>query len=485
MIEDSERLERIDRDSLPWRYDAAEKSETLSRANYTRAMMGQCGLPVTDLSDWIEATERQKIENELQSYTGNWRAFEYRGYPIGKWCETSVAWQLTGETINESLPRVQWLYQRTAYTACVTAAALEDRLSDKSPDVLVLFNGLFAPERVAFELGRRQGIRVVTHECGQHQDSFVLAHNGPANYYQYDAEWKIRKERPLTDEEREEIQGYLKRRAGTNSDEGRVNYWPSMTEDRQRILGELDLDPDRPILVLFPNIVWDSAVLRRDIAFEGLLDWIFCTIDLMEELPEYQLVIRAHPAEIRLNRSTDERIEKQVREAFSVLPSNVRIVPSSSDISSYRLMEMSDAVLVYTSTTGMEAALRGKPVLVAGETHYRGKGFTIDAETKEEYRELLESDLSKRGPAEEEIVRAERYAHLFFLETHVSLPFFTNPGPGSPIRFQMDSFDELKPGRCKALDRICSAIIEGKSFVYPQESNREQVLADVNKGVFK
>ncbi|WP_158666598.1 hypothetical protein [Salinibacter altiplanensis] len=446
--------------------------------------MHQYNLPLTDLSNWIENEEQRKIEEQIRSYTEKWAEFEYRGYPIGKWCETSVAWQLTGETIDESLPRVQWLYQRTAYAACITAAAFEHGLSIVDPDVLVLFNGIFAPERVAFEVARRRGIRVVTHECGHHKDSFILAHNEPANYFQYDTEWEVRRERPLTDDERKSIRGYLQRRAGTEPDGGRINYWSSMTENRKKILKELDLDPDRPTLVLFPNIVWDSAVLKRDVAFEGLLDWVFYTIELMKELPEHQLIIRSHPAEIHLNRSTDERIGKKVRQHFCSVPSNVRIVPPESDISSYRLMDMSDAVLAYTSTTGMEAALRGKPVLVAGETHYRGKGFTIDIETKEEYRRLLGSDLSSQAPTEEEVNRAERYAHLFFLEAHVSFPFFTNPGPGSPIKFEVDSFDELKQGKCRALDQVCKSVVNGRSFVYPGECSKEQVLKDISVGVF-
>ena len=35
-------------------------------------------------------------------------------------------------------------------------------------------------------------------------------------------------------------------------------------------------------------------------------------------------------------------------------------------------------MLCYTTTVGLEAAVRGIPVAVAGETHYRGRGFTSD-----------------------------------------------------------------------------------------------------------
>ena len=51
----------------------------------------------------------------------------------------------------------------------------------------------------------------------------------------------------------------------------------------------------------------------------------------------------------------------------------------------YELMESADFGLVYTSTTGLEMALRGKPVIVAGQTHYRDRGFTVDVSNREEF----------------------------------------------------------------------------------------------------
>jgi hypothetical protein len=474
----SKSLDDIGKESLPWSYDIDDWLNSLHTANYVRAAMAEYEIPLTNLSTWVEVKERRRIKDRIRQYSGKWIKFEYRGYPIGKWCETSVAWQLTGETIDETLPHVQWLYQRSVYAASVTAAAFEYGIPKINPDVLVVFNGIFAPERAAFEVARHHGVRVVTHEAGFHQGSHVLAHNGPANYYQFDAEWEVRKERPLSENERREIRTYLQRRDGASSDGGRVDYWPSVTEDHEKIRKKLNLDPSQKTLVLFPNIVWDSAVLRRDVAFDGLLDWILYTINLMAERTEAQLVIRSHPAEVQLGRATEERVEKRVNEAFSELPSNVKIVPPESDISSYRLMEMSDAVLVYTSTTGMEAALRGKPVLVAGETHYRGKGFTIDVETKEEYRGLLGSDLSCREPTEEEIARAEQYAHLFFLEATISLAYFSNTDSSSGIEFHLESFDELAFGKNKTLDQVCESIVKGKSFVYADMCDQDRVVKD-------
>ena len=46
---------------------------------------------------------------------------------------------------------------------------------------------------------------------------------------------------------------------------------------------------------------------------------------------------------------------------------------------------MTDLGIVHTTTSGMEMPLVNVPVVVVSNTHYRGKGFTIDVENKEDY----------------------------------------------------------------------------------------------------
>ncbi len=82
--------------------------------------------------------------------------------------------------------------------------------------------------------------------------------------------------------------------------------------------------------------------------------------------------------------------------------------------SSYPLMESSDIGLVYTSTTGLELALAGTPVVVAGETHYRGKGFTTDVSSPEEFVRVLDSALHDPASLLVDVPEARRYAHFFF-----------------------------------------------------------------------
>jgi len=59
------------------------------------------------------------------------------------------------------------------------------------------------------------------------------------------------------------------------------------------------------------------------------------------------------------------------------------------------------------------------PVVVTGQTHYRNKGFTLDADTWESYFGLLDRVLDspeKARPSREQVEAAWTYAYRFFFE---------------------------------------------------------------------
>jgi lipid A disaccharide synthetase len=62
------------------------------------------------------------------------------------------------------------------------------------------------------------------------------------------------------------------------------------------------------------------------------------------------------------------------------LPEYIRVISPEEKTNTYDLIAAADLGLVYTTTVGLEIAMSGVPVIVAGETHYRNKGFTLDPE---------------------------------------------------------------------------------------------------------
>ena len=119
--------------------------------------------------------------------------------------------------------------------------------------------------------------------------------------------------------------------------------------------------------------------------------------------------------------------------------------------------------LVYTSTVGLELAARGVPVVVAADTHYRGRGFTIDTDNPGDYWAAADRLLaSPPGTVERKRTSelARRYAALFFFRFHNVLAAVTEDGRSSP-RIKVTAASDLDPGSDPAMDRVVTAVLEG------------------------
>jgi hypothetical protein len=432
-------------------------------AAYNRQIFHLFGLPVQPMSAFHTACDRDEAQHMVASWTEDYESFEAEGLPLGELARPSLMRTLLrGSLKQDELSRR--LYREYLMGGVILARAFRRMLARIQPDMLFTLSGMFFGERIGLTIAQQQGLHAVTHERGFARNRLVLAHDEPANRFAVDDAWDEAQDRPLTREQDAALDRYLASRQGGKDDV--VNYWPSIESRREFIIDRLKLDPSRPILTVFTNILWDTAVYRRDVGFAGMFDWLEALIRQVGALPGLQLVVRIHPAEVRLTQKTRERVLDRLAAGHQLLPGNVVIVPPESDISSYALIDLSTVVCVYTSTVGLEATLRGVPVLVAGQTHYRGKGFTHDVESATHLAALLGTAAAWPRVPEEQVALARRYAHLFFLQNMLPIDLVTEDARGS-VRFNFDSFAALKPGRHPVLDQICTAMLEHKPFSRP------------------
>ncbi len=67
-------------------------------------------------------------------------------------------------------------------------------------------------------------------------------------------------------------------------------------------------------------------------------------------------------------------------------------------MSTYALMSLCNAAIIYGTKMGVELTSVGLPVIVAGEAWIRNKGLTHDASSPEEYFRILERAAVRRAP---------------------------------------------------------------------------------------
>jgi hypothetical protein len=228
--------------------------------------------------------------------------------------------------------------------------------------------------------------------------------------------------------------------------------------------------PSRPrTVVAFTNVTWDLATAGRDLAFDGMFDWLHETVRTLRDYPDTQLIVRAHPAEAAL--PTRERIVDQLAAEWPDGLPNLTVLGPEDRASASSLAASSELTLVYTSTAGLEAAARGATVVVAGVPHFRDKGFTVDVTSRHEYREMLTTwAKGQRLVAPPRSVElAMRYVHLFFSRYTIPMRWTTSPLE-PPFKMTITSMDALLPGRNPALDVVCDGILAGRQIVLPLAS---------------
>lgn len=199
-----------------------------------------------------------------------------------------------------------------------------------------------------------------------------------------------------------EFEGF-KRRPLSEIEESQIESWLEGNRDAVLSSSSSKLESESPLLardedsrlgILTANICWDAASLGKQKVFDSMMTWVIKTAHWYSERPNLRLIVRAHPAESNpLIPKTVETVLGALLKHFGELPANVMISHGSNQVPWLDFLDemKPDVVLVNTSTAGLEAALKGIPVVVTGAAPYRETGFTLVPGSPDEYFALLNS----------------------------------------------------------------------------------------------
>lgn len=415
--------------------------------SYVIGMLDAANLPSVLIDDLVGAAEREQIA-DLVASSDDLDDFEIEGIRPAEHVVRSTLWVarsgLAGRDLHDRLE-----FREFIESAAIVARAFARLLDRDRPDSIVMVSGLFFAESVMRDLAANRGIHVVTYDIPGRPGTIFVSDDQPASFYDVKDRWSARDSKVPTPAERERVERDIAARL-TGSDE----LWGSFG-----VTGPAPPAADGvPRLAVFTNVSWDTAVALREVGFEDMFDWLQQVVAWAITHPDVQLDVRAHPAETRVRgfESSDLAVD-YIRDQFDELPPNIHLHGPESDVDSYRLIQASNAVLVYTSTIGLEAALLGRPVLVAADVHYRGKGFTYDLEGPDHLERLLEAPVELMlTPAQYDAALA--YAHVFFYESMIELRSLGERWRGRPT-FRLTDPAELD--RDPAIQAICDLALGG------------------------
>jgi hypothetical protein len=424
------------------------------------ARLNALGVNVARLGEALNDTDR--TEAKVLAEGASLSAIDtlaFRGVPIGGHA-LAGALRFFARSDLENERHGEALLRRYIGAAALSAAAYLKLIEQLRPEVLVAHHGIYAPQGLAVAAARASGVRVVAWNPAYRRHCFIFSHDDSYHYTLMNEPTETWREPKFTDAERTRTTAYLESRRRGDGD------WIKFHSDAEEAsLDDLGLDPAKPLIVAYTNVFWDAQLHFPANAFSCQKEWLERTIAWFKERPDLQLVIRVHPAELSGSPPSRQLAGDVIAARFPRLPDNVRVVGPESALSSYALAERADAALIFGTKLGVELSARGIPVIVAGEAWVRGKGFTHDAASPEDYEaKLAMLPFKRRLPAEQQEL-ALRYAHHFFFRRMIELPF-VEPHPG-PRRFRVaiDGAADLAPGRWPGLDTICQGILENTPFV--------------------
>ena len=284
------------------------------------------------------------------------------------------------------------------------------------PDVVLTPNGSILEMGAVYQTARHLGIPVVTYEFGEQRDRIWLAQDGEVMLQETDTLWQARKDFPLDEAQQAQVRELYASRQRADLWQNFSRRWqgqPSQGGEQARQALGLD---SRPVVLLPANVIGDSLTLGRQVFSETMTEWLLRTVAYFSEHPQAQLVVRVHPGE-RYTKGPSVAGVVVGADGRLSLPENIHLVAADDPVNTYDLVEVADLGLVYTTTVGMEMAMSGVPVIVAGHTHYRDKGFTLDPGSWDAYYQMLELALrnpEKYRPKQHQVDGAWRYAYNFF-----------------------------------------------------------------------
>jgi hypothetical protein len=319
-------------------------------------------------------------------------------------------YHLQVENITKKEDIYQLRYERNLEAAKNTRAWLMAH----TPDVVIVPNGTIQEMGVVYKVAQYLDIPVVTFEFGDKRENIWLAQNAEIMRHETDALWKARGDQPLDEGQVAQLEDFFSARQDAKAWKNFTRKWQdSPTKGGKSARKKIGLD-DRPVILLATNVLGDSLTLGRQVFSQTMAEWIERTVHFFADREDVQLVIRVHPGETLMHGTS---MVDEVEAALPEIPKHIHLIKPEEKINTYDLMSISDLGLVYTTTVGLEMALRGIPVVVAGQTHYRDRGFTYDPDSYENYFTTLNdllSDLESARLTQAQVELSWRYAYLFF-----------------------------------------------------------------------
>jgi hypothetical protein len=388
-----------------------------SCAPHIDKLFAPLGLPIFNFKSDRSQEPKQK-ENFLNMSFEELKAFQIGSVKIGMhaWAGAVryfASTQFAGE------PDAKEILIRFLVSGIRLHDSTSNVINEFKPDTLIAHHGIYIPQGVVSEVARENQVSLMTWTSSYRKGTFIFSPDETYHYSMVTEPTSNWEELELTKKQLSVLDKYMNSRWRGDND------WIKFSDSKvdQSVSKKRKSD----FFLALTSVTWDAELHYESRAFSSMRDWLAKTVEYFTENPTLQLIIRVHPAEVTSPNKSRESMFDYVNSLKINLPPNIELIAATDKTSTYELIEKSRAVIVYNTKTGIEAAYRNKPVIIAGESWLRGKGIGWDVTNTAHYFETLNLFKDRPTMTFDQLKRAERYAFHFFFRRMIRISLFSDP----------------------------------------------------------
>lgn len=384
----------------------------------------------------------------------NFKALHYEDLEIGKRVFQKVFWYFGG--LFEDVKALNQYIFKCAVTYIQHVHIARSIFNWKHFDCAFLHSGTTIQISPFFDSAQQCGIDVVTWWSA----SWNFDHNEPAYELRQHHVWELYRNVELPDESVEET--------CTSLLNWKKVYHLNSFESLKVIQKQYPFREHSYKVLVLTNYFCDASMIGIDSFFESGLEMYLYFIDYAIRNEDIDLFIRVHPTEKTLRTIDYDKgifgkvflMDEYLGKLEHNYP-NVNIIKSDSDVSTYGLMKISDAVFAYTSTLAVEAPLQENIIAICSDTHYKDKDFVVTIKSKTELKDILDNRKHINRSYKRQKVAALRYAHFMYniVGIKTGLDFIDHNK-----RYGFNSLKELSAGYHPFWDNLCESITQKYAF---------------------
>ena len=356
------------------------------------------------------------------------------------------------------------ILKRYLHAGLVTKKIFFNFFSRNKFKKIILNHAIYVPQGIICNVSKIFKIKIIAYTNAYKKNSFIFSYDDTYHKNMIDEDVSDWINIKLDKKKEENLFNYLdSRKLGTQD---MYSYFKKPLFTIESELKDTGIDLNKPIVGLLTNVIWDAQIIYKNNIYKDMTEWLISSIKYLSNRNDIQVVVRCHPAEINGDRASKQKVKDTILENFEVLPNNLKIIDSTSNISTYSFADYCNTLVIYATKMGMEFTPYGNKVICAGESYIKNKGITHDPKTKEEYYDLLDKFPYINEPTLMEIERAKKYAYHYFFRRTVSissLDHIQNEWP--PFKISDKSLENLIHNKDKGLKQLSQSIINNDKFI--------------------